>query len=80
MKTKPTLRLNQDLIRQMKAMAGKQNLSLSELVARYFRNLLSVVKPAREEGPVLAEITGVLKGRDRGNAYYRGLYHTRNQE
>jgi hypothetical protein len=74
MHTKLTLRLNQDLIGRMKVMAGRHHLSLSELVARYFRNLLSAAQPAPESSPVLAEISGVLQGKDRGNAHYRGIY------
>jgi len=59
MQVKLTLRLEKDLIEQVKDFARKNNTSLSKIVAKYFRNL-SKNNPI-SKSPILSEITGIIK-------------------
>ena len=57
-KKKLTLRLNKQLIEQAKLYAAKHNLSVSQLVETYFRNLQEV--DAEEHTPLVRQLTGIL--------------------
>ena len=63
MQTKLTLRLDEKLIREAKVYAAEAEVSLSQLVANYFRLLMSGRPAARKTGaPVTRSLRGVLKG------------------
>ncbi len=62
MQTKLTLRLEEDLIEQAKAYAGKTGKSLSQVVADYFRLLTTASKrPAGPPAPLTQSLRGLLK-------------------
>lgn len=76
MHTKLTLRIDDDLIKRTKKIAKDRNLSLSEIVAEYFKSLSG----HREEGPsspILDEISGILSSskmnKDARESYRRHL-------
>jgi len=62
--TKLTLRLDDRLIEKTKKIAKTRNVSLSEMVAEFFK---SITSGGQEEisSPVLDEISGILAGKDR---------------
>ena len=63
MQTKLTLRLDEKLIREAKDYAAEAEVSISQLVADYFRLLMSGRHSARKTGaPVTRSLRGVLKG------------------
>lgn len=64
MKTKLTLRLDDELIREAKVQAKKRGKSVSQLVADYFTVLNAVKEKPREEkyGPITESLRGALRG------------------
>lgn len=63
MQTKLTLRLDEKLIREAKDYAAEAEVSISQLVADYFRLLMNGRHSARKTGaPVTRSLRGVLKG------------------
>lgn len=60
MNTKLTLRLDEDLIENAKKAAQSRGLTLSGMVADYFRHILKVQEQQETVSPVLSEIAGVL--------------------
>ena len=63
MQSKLTLRLDDKLIREAKTFAAEAEVSLSQLVADYFRLLMAGKSTARKTGsPVTRSLLGVLKG------------------
>ena len=63
MQSKLTLRLDDKLIREAKSYASEAEISLSKLVADYFRLLMSGKSATRKTGsPVTQSLRGVLKG------------------
>jgi len=63
MQTKLTLRLDEKLIREAKVYAAEAEVSISQLVADYFRLLMNGKPSARKTGaPVTRSLRGVLKG------------------
>lgn len=61
METKLTLRMDEKIIREAKNYAQKQGISLSKLVAEYFRMISKKKDKTFVPTPVLSEITGVLQ-------------------
>lgn len=63
MQTKLTLRLEEELIEQAKAYAGRAGKSLSQVVADYFRLLTTADKrSAGPSAPLTQSLRGLLKG------------------
>lgn len=60
MATKLTLRLNETAIKNAKRAARSRGVSLSQMVADYFKAVDAEKKTDFTESPVLAEIAGVL--------------------
>jgi hypothetical protein len=60
MATKLTLRLEEKLVKDAKKTARSRGVSLSRMVADYFKSLESQKKRQRVESPVLSEISGIL--------------------
>ncbi len=60
METKLTLRLEEKLIHEAKNIAKSKGISLSKMVADYFKALMVGSKKEWTESPILSEITGVL--------------------
>lgn len=75
MQTKLTLRLDEDLINQGKIYAQKKGISLSRLVAEYFKLLTGEKSEKRKiDAPVTKSLRGLLHGSDVGlNDYHRYL-------
>jgi hypothetical protein len=72
MRTKLTLRLDEDLIDQAKSFAKKRGKSVSQLVADYFASLAN--KPEKGEkdlSPTVRSLKGVLRGTDVDAEDYR---------
>ena len=63
MATKLTLRLDEKLIDKAKKAAKDKGVSLSKLVADYFRTVSLKQKQKTTESPILAEISGVLSAK-----------------
>jgi hypothetical protein len=62
MDTKLTLKLNKDLIAQIKIYAREQNMSLSKLVESFFSSLLFRQKNTTEiNTPLINELSGIIK-------------------
>ncbi len=62
MKTKPTLRLNEELIIKEKAHAQKSGKSVSQLVAEYFEMLDQPMKGDESQfSPIVESLSGILK-------------------
>ncbi len=62
MQTKLTLRLDEELIHHAKKYAAKTDVSVSQLVADYFRLLLHGRSAARKtQAPITRSLRGVLK-------------------
>jgi hypothetical protein len=60
MSTKLTLRLEDKLVKDAKKVARSKGVSLSRMVADYFKSIESQRKGQRVESPVLTEISGIL--------------------
>ena len=60
MPTKLTLRINKSVIRNAKRAAHSRGVSLSRMVADYFKAVAAQEENHSPESPVLAEIAGVL--------------------
>lgn len=60
METKLTLRINEELIHRAKDNARLKGVSLSRMVADYFKTLRAVSLQEPPESPVLSEIMGIL--------------------
>jgi len=60
MGTKLTLRLEDVLIKNAKRAARSRGVSLSKMVADYFKTISSQQKKEPPESPVLSEISGIL--------------------
>jgi hypothetical protein len=72
MQSKLTLRLDDRLIREAKSYASEAEISLSKLVADYFRLLMSGKSATRKPGsPVTQSLRGVLKGAHAGREDHR---------
>ena len=67
MVTKLTLRLDEKLINNAKQAAKSRKVSLSKMVADYFKSLSVQQKKEVIESPILSEIAGILpsKGDDK---------------
>ena len=63
MDTKLTLRLEDILIKNAKRAARSRGVSLSKMVADYFKTISSQQKKGSPESPVLSEISGILPPR-----------------
>jgi hypothetical protein len=63
MGTKLTLRLEDILIKNAKRAARSRGVSLSKMVADYFKTISSQQKKEAPESPVLSEISGILPPR-----------------
>lgn len=64
MKTKLTLRLEEELIAVAKKEATDRGTSISQIVANFFKGLQSARQPARQPkyGPITSELLGMIKG------------------
>ena len=71
MQTKLTLRLDERLIKEAKVEALSRGTSLSQMVADYFRGLLSRDTPPKGLPPVTASLVGVLKVGKLDRSHYR---------
>ncbi|MCE5311969.1 MAG: DUF6364 family protein [Nitrospiraceae bacterium] len=74
MQTKLTLRLNEDLIEKAKKTARIKGVSLSKMVADYFRSISANKSTDKTTSPVLSEISGILKakaGLKQGSGNYK---------
>lgn len=73
MQTKLTLRLDEALIREAKALARQRGTSLSQLVAAYFRALTRSPEEPPEEAlpPLTRALVGALRGAEVGEEEYR---------
>ena len=60
METKLTLRLEESLINEAKKIARLKGVSLSRMVADYFKAIKDGTKKVKIESPILSEITGIL--------------------
>jgi hypothetical protein len=72
MQTKLTLRLDEELIREVKSIADRKGQSVSGIVANYFNSLRE--KPTHKKGN-LSPMVKTLKGALRGKSLDRGDYH-----
>ncbi len=63
MKTKLTLRLDEELIRQAKTYAKNSGKSVSRLVAEYFSLLRTKPESERELTPAVRSLVGAVKTR-----------------
>ena len=64
--TKLTLRLDESLIKKTKKLAKARNVSLSEMVAEFFKTVVSGAPgEGKTSSPVLDEISGILAGKER---------------
>ncbi len=70
MHTKLTLRLEDELIQQVKAYAKQQNKSVSQIVADYFK-ILSQQTSNNIAPPITRSLTGILKGHQVNEADYK---------
>lgn len=61
MRTKLTLRLEQELIERAKEIARRRGKSVSRMVADYFRTLESVETDDRELAPLTRSLRGILR-------------------
>ena len=61
MRTKLTLRLEQELIERAKKIARRRGKSISRMVADYFRTLESVETDDRELAPLTRSLRGILR-------------------
>ncbi len=67
MDSKLTLKLDKEAIEQAKRYAERRGLSLSRVVESYFLRLAESEQPPRKKlTGVVAELAGVLKGRETG--------------
>lgn len=73
MHTKLTLRLDERLIEKTKKIAKARNLSLSEMVAGFFKSITGSYGEEDISSPVLSEISGILGGKH-GAKTLRGTY------
>jgi hypothetical protein len=65
MRTKLTLRLDEDLIHQAKSFAKRRGKSVSQIVADYFASLdKKPDKGGKDLTPVVRSLKGVLRGTD----------------
>ncbi|MFZ5997703.1 MAG: DUF6364 family protein [Nitrospirota bacterium] len=60
MSTKLTLRLDSELIKNAKKIARSKGVSLSTMVADYFKSVAAYQKKTEVESPVLSEVSGIL--------------------
>ena len=61
MRTKLTLRLEQELIERAKKIAQRRGKSISRMVADYFQTLESVETDDRELAPLTRSLRGILR-------------------
>jgi len=74
MQSKLTLRLDDELIREAKALARQRGTSLSQLVADYFRALSRSRRDQPEDEalpPITRSLAGALRGADVDEGDYR---------
>ena len=75
MKTKLTLRMDDELVRQAKAEAARRGKSVSQMVGEFIDSLSAAhrdaARGAEELPPVTASLVGVLKGHDVSQADYK---------
>lgn len=61
METKLTLKLDKDVIEEVKQYAKKRNVSLSKMVERYFQSLIDEKRPKKKKyTPLVEELSGVI--------------------
>lgn len=61
METKLTLKLDKDVIEEVKRYAKKRNVSLSKMVERYFQSLIDKKRPKKRKYTALVEeLSGVI--------------------
>lgn len=77
METKLTLRMDEKIIKEAKNYAQKRGVSLSKLVAEYFKMISKKQDKTFIPTPILSEISGVLqnsaKKKDLGKEYKKYL-------
>lgn len=74
MKSKLTLRLEKDLIKEAKKYAEEKGTSVSQLVADYFSLLKSQKSQKKDEkkiSPISSSLSGILKKSDLSEADYK---------
>lgn len=71
MHTKLTLRLEDELIHQIKAYAKQQNKSVSQIVADYFKMLAQQQKLTPPVPPITQSLTGILQDHKVNEADYK---------
>lgn len=65
MRTKLTLRLDEDLIQRAKSFAKKRSKSVSQIVADYFASLdKKPNQPRTDLTPIVSSLKGALRGTD----------------
>ncbi len=80
MQTKLTLRLDEDIINQGKIYARNKGVSLSRLVAEYFKLLSSEKSERRKiDAPVTTSLRGLLRGADVGSDDYHRYLEERHK-
>jgi hypothetical protein len=71
MQTKLTLRLDEELIREVKIIADRRGKSLSKIVANYFNSLREKpVETGTALTPIVKSLKGVLRGADLNQKNY----------
>jgi hypothetical protein len=73
MKTKLTLRLDEELIELAKQEASSRGMSISQMVAKFFQGLKAQRQKteASQYGPLTSEMVGMLKGTKVSEEDYR---------
>jgi len=78
--SKLTLRLDDKLIREAKSFAAEAEVSMSKLVADYFRLLMAGKSTARvTAAPVTRSLRGILKGARADREYYLAHLETKHR-
>jgi hypothetical protein len=74
MDTKLTLKMDVDVIRKAKTYAEQRGVSLSRLVEGYFLGLIAAGRSPEEPQGVVAELAGLLRGKEGEIGDYREEY------
>ena len=73
METKLTLKLDKDVIDEIKIYAQSRNISLSKMVEKYFRSLTNGKRYVNDKySPIVKELSGIIKIKD--DTDYRDKY------
>ncbi len=68
METKLTLKLDKNVIEQVKIYAKRRNVSLSKMVENYFRSITEEKKAQKEKfSPIVRELSGIINLSDNKN-------------